>query len=60
MIFFVRFYAGDHPPPFSWRLWFNYKLKYHYEKYENNLTLGYEHYHFPLTVKRPNNNNGVH
>jgi hypothetical protein len=44
--FLLVYYAGD--PTFLWRLWHSYKLKYHCEKYENFLTSGFEHYHFPL------------
>jgi hypothetical protein len=49
--FWFVYYASD--PPFLWRLWFNYE--YHCEKYENNMTSGFEHYHFPLTRHKPRN-----
>jgi hypothetical protein len=45
------YYAGEcdpPPPPILWRLWLSYKSKHHCEKYENFLTSGFEHYHFPL------------
>jgi hypothetical protein len=40
-IYFAFYYAGD--PPFLWRLWFNYKIKYHREKYGKIMTSGFEH-----------------
>jgi hypothetical protein len=50
IFFLLVYYAGY--PPFIWWLWFNYMSKYHCEKYENILTSGFEHYHFPLKRKK--------